>query len=121
MKFNTKIPKALKPFYQKELQQSEILFSSKNFQESWKHLENAHILGQPYPIEHTATHWKMLVFGIKIKNLREIVGQIPRLVFGGVKSFVGKIPVGNTGGANVPPLKVMEIGEDLKRIIRENS
>jgi hypothetical protein len=37
---------------------------------------------------------------------------------GGVKSFVGKIPVGNTGGANVPPLKPMEIPEDLAAIIK---
>jgi uncharacterized membrane protein YeaQ/YmgE (transglycosylase-associated protein family) len=33
----------------------------------------------------------MLQFGIKIKNRKEIMGQIPRLIFGGVKSFVGKI------------------------------
>jgi hypothetical protein len=39
---------------------------------------------------------------------------------GGVKSFVGEIPVGNTGGANVPPLKRMEIPEELKKIIEEN-
>jgi len=39
------------------------------------------------------------------------------LVFGGVKSFVGTVPIGNTGGANVPPLKQMEIPEDLAAII----
>jgi hypothetical protein len=62
----------------------------------------------------------MLLFGIKIKDAREIIGQIPRLVVGGVKSFVGEIPVGNTGGANVSPLKSMEIPEELKRIMKEN-
>ncbi|WP_235010129.1 DUF3703 domain-containing protein [Algoriphagus boritolerans] len=30
-----------------------------------------------------------------------------------IKSFVGRIPVGNTGGANVPPLRPMEIPDDL--------
>jgi len=60
----------------------------------------------------------MLKFGFKIKNRQEIIGQIPRLILGGVKSFVGKIPVGNTGGANVPPLKPMEIPEDLQKMIR---
>ena len=49
----------------------------------------------------------MLLFGFKIKDIKEIIGQIPRLVVGGVKSFVGEIPVGNTGGANVPLLKSM--------------
>jgi hypothetical protein len=55
----------------------------------------------------------MLLFGFKTKNSKEIIGQLPRLLVGGVKSFVGKIPVGNTGGANVPPLKPMEIPNDL--------
>jgi hypothetical protein len=55
----------------------------------------------------------MLQFGFKIKNTREILGQIPRLLVGGVKSFVGKIPVGNTGGANIPPLKSMPIEKDI--------
>lgn len=59
----------------------------------------------------------MLRFGVKIKSSKEILGQIPRLLVGGVKSFVGKIPVGNTGGANVPPLKKMDIPDDLQKIL----
>ena len=121
MKFNTNIPKKLKPFYITELQNSKVAFSNSDFQKSWKHLEIAHIFSQPYPIEHTFVHWKMLQFGIKTKNTKEILGQIPRLIFGGVKSFVGKIPTGNTGGANVPPLKSMEIPFEIQKIIIENS
>jgi hypothetical protein len=63
----------------------------------------------------------MLEFGIKTKNTKEIIGQIPRLLVGGVKSFVGNIPLGNTGGANVPPLQPMEIPEDLLIIIQTHS
>jgi hypothetical protein len=59
----------------------------------------------------------MFQFGVKQKNVKEVLGQIPRLLVGGVKSFVGHIPVGNTGGANVPPLKPMEIPDDLAAII----
>jgi hypothetical protein len=56
----------------------------------------------------------------RIKSSKEIVGQLPRLFFfGGVKSFVGKIPVGNTGGANVPPLLTMPIPEDLQRVLEK--
>lgn len=117
MKIHTKMPGALKPFYQKELAGYHSALSKKHYQVSWRHLERAHILGQPYPYEHTAVHWKMIGFGMKVKNFREVIGQIPRLIFGGVKSFVGHIPVGNTGGANVPPLKPMEIPEDLAVII----
>ena len=117
MKLYTTMPKALKPFYRDELLLSKKEFDKKHYQQSWRHLERAHILGQPYPLAHTAVHWKMLGFGIKIKNGKEIMGQIPRLLLGGVKSFVGKIPVGNTGGANVPPLQPMQIPDDLAAII----
>lgn len=117
MKFNTTIPAALKPFFNKELADAANNFAQNNLQQSWQHLERAHILGQPYPYHHSLVHWKMLVFALRIKNIHEIVGQIPRLLVGGVKSFVGKIPVGNTGGANVPPLQPMPIPDELQRII----
>ena len=119
MQFYTTMPKALKPFYRQELLQAKNELDKKHYQQCWRHLERAHILGQPYPVAHTAVHFKMLKFGIKLKNSKEIIGQIPRLLFGGVKSFVGKIPVGNTGRANVPPLKPMEIPEDLATIINK--
>lgn len=112
------MPKALKSFYKEELRQAKIEFDQKHYGQSWRHLERAHILGQPYPVAHTVVHWRMLAFGISIKNRKEVIGQIPRLLVGGVKSFVGKIPVGNTGGANVPPLQPMEIPEDLAAIIK---
>jgi hypothetical protein len=121
MKFNTSMPTALKPHFQKELNEAENTFTKRHFQQSWRHLERAHILGQPYPIEHSYVHWKMLLFGIKTKNTKEIIGQIPRLLVGGVKSFVGNIPVGNTGGANVPPLQPMEIPDDLLNNIKTNT
>ena len=117
MKIFTSMPKTLKPYYQDELSKAQSALLKNELQKSWYHLERAHILGQPYPVAHTAVHWKMLTFGIKIKDGKEIIGQLPRLIFGGIKSFVGKIPVGNTGGANVPPLKPMEIPEDLLAII----
>ena len=121
MKIHANMPVGLIPFYREELLLAKIEFDKKHYQQSWRHLERAHILGQPYPVAHTAVHWKMLCFGIAIKNVKEIVGQIPRLLVGGLKSFVGEIPVGNTGGANVPPLKPMEIPEDLAIIINTKS
>lgn len=121
MKIHTTMPTALKPFFQKELEQAATFFEQENYQQSWHHLERAHIIGQPYPYHHTLVHWKMLLFGIQLKNTKEVIGQIPRLLVGGVKSFVGNIPVGNTGGANVPPLQPMEIPDDLQSIIQNNS
>ena len=113
------MPDGLKPFFLRELVIANNYFSLNDFRSSWHHLERAHIIGQPYPYQHTLVHWRMLLFGIKIKDFKEIIGQIPRLLVGGVKSFVGEIPVGNTGGANVPPLKRMDISQDLQLIINQ--
>jgi len=116
MKFYTLMPKSLKPYYQKELDKYRNEYLNGNFKSAWNHLERAHIIGQKYPYVHTLVHWKMLQFGFKIKSGKEIKGQIPRLIFGGVKSFVGKIPVGNPGGASVPPLKPFPVEKDLENI-----
>ena len=121
MKVYYNIPKSLYPFYKAELEKSNQLLAEGKLQECWRHYERAHIIGQRYPLQHSYVHWQMLKFGIKIKSTKEVFGQITRLIFGGVKSFVGTVPIGNTGGANVPPLKPMEIPDDLKLIIQANS
>jgi len=118
MKFYWKMPPGLKVHYRQELEKYKTELSLGNLQVAWRQLERAHILGQAWPREHSHVHWMMLGFGFKIKNIQEILGQAPRLLIGGVKSFVGSIPVGNTGGANVPPLKPMEIPDDLKEMMK---
>lgn len=119
MKINTKMPEKLVPYFNKELNAATVAFKSQDFQVSWRHLERAHILGQPYPLAHTYVHLKMLEFGVRTKNSTEVFGQIPRLIFGGIKSFVNRFPVGNSGGSNVPPLRPMEIPDDLQQIIQQ--
>lgn len=116
MKFYTSIPKRLKPYFDAELSSYDSECSTGNLTIAWRHLERAHILGQKYPYAHTLVHWEMLKFGIKIKSTKEIIGQIPRLLFGGVKSFVGTIPIGNPGGSNFPPLKPFGIDDELQQI-----
>lgn len=69
-------------------------------------------------MEHNGVHWRMLKFGFRNKDSREIIGQLPRLIVGGVKSFVGTVPIGNTGGADVPALRVMPLPDDLALILR---
>ncbi|WP_181308038.1 DUF3703 domain-containing protein [Rufibacter sp. XAAS-G3-1] len=119
MKLNWNMPKKLRPFYRQEINTYHESMLKGDLQHAWVHLERAHILGQPYPFEHTAVHFKMLLFGVRTRNGKEIIGQIPRLLVGGIKSWAGKIPVGNTGGANVPPFKSMPIPSDLQTIIRQ--
>lgn len=119
MKFNTIMPGALKPFYSDELANYRQRLQIDDLSGAWRHLERAHVIGQAYPLEHSHVHWLMLRFGFRIKSAREIFGQLPRLLVGGVKSFVGKIPVGNTGGANVPPLRPLPIEADIREMFRK--
>lgn len=112
------MPEGLNVNYRKELEIYRREMSNANLQLAWRQLERVHIIGQPWFVQHTYAHWLMLRFGIKIKSKKEILGQLPRLLLGGIKSFVGKIPTGNTGGVNVPPLRVMEIPEELKNMIK---
>lgn len=117
MALNRKMPTRLSPYYEAELRASLRMEQVGKHRSAWRHLERAHILGQQWPRPHTAVHWKMLLFDIRRKNGQEILGQLPRLLTGGVKSFVGLIPAGNTGGADVRPLRLMEIPDDLRSIL----
>lgn len=117
MKLYWKMPQELKKAYIIELRQYTAYTAKNELSRAWYHLERSHILGQSYPREHTYSHWLMLKFGCKTKNTKEILGQMIRLLVGGWKSFIGHIPVGNTGGANVPALQPLEIPDDLKTIL----
>lgn len=116
---NFDAPLSLKSYINVELDQYLYKLKLANLQDAWKHLERAHVLSQPFAVQHTLVHWKMHQFGVKIKSTKEVIGQIPRLLVGGVKSFVGKVPVGNTGGANIPPLKPLPIADDLQQIFEK--
>ncbi|WP_421889229.1 DUF3703 domain-containing protein [Marinoscillum sp.] len=120
MIFHTIMPVSLRPYFVTELDAYHKQYQAGHLQDAWRHLERAHVIGQAYPYTHSLVHWKMLLFGIKIKSAKEVLGQIPRLLVGGVKSFVGKIPVGNTGGSNIPPLRSLPIEEEIQDIFTQS-
>lgn len=116
MRLNFKIKKHLKCAYNKEVCLYKEFLAKEDYISAWHHLERSHIIGQSYPIEHTYSHWLMLKFGLMQKNTNEVIGQLVRLVVGGWKSFINYVPLGNTGGANVPPLKTMPIPADINAL-----
>jgi hypothetical protein len=81
------------------------------------HLERAHILGQRHTWPHVRSHLAMLRIGWRRRDRREIVGQFPRILAALVFSRIW-VPLGNTGGANVSPIKPMPIPSDLAEILR---
>jgi hypothetical protein len=85
---------------------------------AFRHLERAHVLGQKSTYHHTRVHWLMLKHGIRTGDRREITGQTLRIVGAATKTPLGIYPKGNTGGANVSPIRSMPIADDLQEILR---
>ena len=84
---------------------------------AFAHLERAHILSQFSTRDHVRVHTAMLRWGIAQRDVREVVGQVLRIIAAATKTAFGWIPVGNTGGANVSPIKPMPLPADLAQII----
>jgi hypothetical protein len=106
----------LKTEFQKEMQIAKTFYAKRDWSNCFKFLERAHVLGQRNAVSHTISHWWMLKVGFKQGDIQEILGQIPRFLFGGLTSLIGRAPIGNTGGANVQIMKVMPIAKDLQEI-----
>ena len=83
----------------------------------FRHLERAHVLGQASTREHVRVHWHMLAWAWRKRDRREFFGQVYRLIGAATKTFIGMVPTGNTGGANVSPVKPMPVDPELARII----
>lgn len=106
----------LRRAYDAELTAAVEQYHSHAFDQAFSHLERAHILGQSFPIAHAKTHWWMLKVGWRRRDVVEIAGQIPRIVGALLFSRIW-VPVGNTGGARVPPFQSMPIPEDLQTLL----
>ena len=86
---------------------------------AFHHLERAHVLGQAATREHVRTHWAMLLWGVRRRRLREVAGQVLRIVGAATKTAFGLVPLGNTGGSNVSPFRRLPIPIELQSIIDE--
>ena len=81
------------------------------------HLERAHVLGQASTREHVRVHWRMLRWAWRHRDAREFAGQLLRIVGAATKTFIGLVPAGNTGGANVSAIRPMPLDPELAAII----
>lgn len=116
---NLRMPENFKKAYLIELKKYREAKKQELSDKAWQFLERAHVIGQYHPVPHTAMHWRMLVFAIGRLNVREILGQLLRLSVGWLGSLMNRIPVGNTGGANVPILAPMPIPADLEKLLSD--
>jgi hypothetical protein len=108
--------KQIHPFVSQELQAAKVADGAGRPEVSFRHLERAHVLGQASTVEHVRAHLHMLMWALRHRRAKELLGQVMRTV-GAATKTVFWIPVGNTGGANVSPFKPMPIPSDLARVI----
>ncbi|CAM1372100.1 DUF3703 domain-containing protein [Tenacibaculum xiamenense] len=103
-----------KTAFYKQIQLGKMAFKSSDFETSFYHFENAHILGQKNVYRHTLSHFWMLLLGIKSKNYKEIVGQFFRITASIFFTLIW-VPKGNTGGSNISPIKPIPIRKELQK------
>ena len=107
----------IRPYVDEELGRARAARLAGDHAQEFRHLERAHVLGQASTREHVRAHWRMLVWGVRRRDLREVTGQLVRLIGAATKTFVGLVPTGNTGGSNVSPVQPLPIPRDLAAIL----
>jgi hypothetical protein len=93
--------------------------SSGDVERAWQMLARLHILSQTQFGPHIRSHVEMLRFAIARRDVREILGQLVRLILAPLGNITGRLPLGNTGRANVSAFLPMDIPDDLQRLINE--
>jgi hypothetical protein len=102
--------------YEQEVQQADEALRREDFDTAFRHLERAHVLAQRMTGRHTFVHWRMLVAGLRSRDLREVAGQVPRIVASILFSRVW-VPRGNSGRARVSAFAPMPVAEDLEHLV----
>ena len=108
----------IRPYVDAELEAAARTEIDGDLSRSFRHLERAHVLAQPSTVQHVRVHWRMLRWGWRRGQAREVLGQMTRIVGAATKTAFGMVPTGNTGGSNVSPIKPMPVPEDLAAIIQ---
>jgi hypothetical protein len=86
---------------------------NKNLDAAWISLERAHIFSQYYWRQHFYVHFVMLIYALQTLNLKEIIGQLPRMILAIPGSVSKNAPLGNTGRSNISMFKAQDIHSDV--------
>ncbi|WP_439859795.1 DUF3703 domain-containing protein [Pseudomonas sp. MBLB4136] len=82
-----------------------------------RHLERAHILGQPRFLDHLSSHLWLLAWAWRQRDAAELLAQLLRLP-GSLGSLLGLYPLGNPGTRRVGALTPQALPEDLEALLR---
>ena len=107
------------PYVESELKSAGQAKFAEDTQLEFSYLERAHVIGQESTYWHVKVHVLMLLWAVRKYSVREVFGQLIRIVGAATKTPLGLLPQGNTGGANVSPFKKMPIASDLAALIQK--
>ncbi len=107
---------ALQVAFQFELFRAREREAAGALEAAFAHLERAHILSQRDTCAHVGVHLRMLRFGWRRRDAREVSGQFSRTFAALVFSRLW-VPIGNTGGANISALRPLPLPEDLRVLL----
>lgn len=93
--------------------------SSGDREAAWRALERVHIISQTRFWLHIKSHVAMLGYAFALRDGGEIAGQLARLALAPLGNFTGRLPLGNTGRANVGAFLPMETPKDLQPQIKD--
>jgi hypothetical protein len=102
--------------YEREVQRIDEALKAADFETAFRHLERAHVLAQKVTSRHTLIHWWMLVASFQRGDLREVAGQVPRILAAILFSRVW-VPRGNNGRARVSAFAPMPVPDDLQHLV----
>lgn len=111
--------KNIGPYINIELVEAKRANYAGEVQQEFKYLERAHVLGQESTYWHVKVHLLMLLWAVRNRIVREILGQLFRILGAATKTAIGLVPQGNTGGTNVSPFRKMPISPDLAVLIQK--
>lgn len=104
---------ALEFAFRREMSLARAASRAGDLDRAFAHLQRAHVLGQRNVVRHAAVHLRMLWIGRRRGDGREVAGQVLRLAAVVPGYVFGWVPLGNTGGADVSPLRPMAVPADL--------
>lgn len=102
--------------YEQEVVRADQALRREDFETAFSHLERAHVLAQRMTGRHTYIHWRMLVAGLCRGDMREVVGQVPRMMASILFSRLW-VPRGNSGRTRVSAFQSMPVPDDLQHLV----
>lgn len=103
--------------FENEILKFKEALSNQSIKEGWTYLERAHVIGQFNWKKHFYVHILMIIYALRTKNIKEFMGQVPRLILTIPGSVLHKAPVGNVGTTRIGIFTTMPISDEIKKLI----